>query len=70
MISNNSQQISSGSYIGVPVTTDISVPPAAQLPASYYYFALLPGLITAITPLFLGLKKKNKDKDEDKGDDE
>jgi hypothetical protein len=56
--------------IGLPATTDISVPPSAQLPASYYYFALLPGLITAITPLFLELKKKKKDKDEDKEDDD
>lgn len=63
MLSNNSQEISSGSYIGVPATADIPTPPVIQ-PTPYHYLALLPAILTALTPLVLGLKKKDKD---DKG---
>jgi hypothetical protein len=97
MLSNNSQEISSGSYIGVPVTADIPIaqvghqattseieptstnplvgshigvpttnnvpiPQVGQAPTPYDYLALFPVLITAVTPLILGLKKKDKDK--------
>jgi hypothetical protein len=65
MISNNSQEISSGSYIGVPATGNIPTPPVGQPPASYYLLSLLPAILMAATPLILGLKKKDKD-DEDK----
>ncbi len=65
MISNNSQEITSGSYIGVPPTADIPTPSVIQ-PTPYHYLALIPAILTAATPLILGLKKKDKDK----GDDE
>ncbi len=64
MLPNNSQQISFGSYIGVPATADIPTPPAVQY-TPYHYMALIPAILTALTPLILGLKKKDKD-DEDK----
>lgn len=71
MISDNS---SSGSYISVPATNDIPAPPAVQLPVSYYYFASLPGIITATTGLITAIaamrlgRKQDKDKDEDDRD--
>lgn len=64
MLPNNSQEISSGNYIGVPATTDIPTPPVGQAPASYYHLSLLPAILTALTPLILGLKKKDKDEDD------
>ncbi|MEM1395418.1 MAG: hypothetical protein AAGG00_19450 [Cyanobacteria bacterium P01_H01_bin.150] len=64
MIPSNSQEISSANYIGVPATTDIPTPPVIQ-PAPYHYIEPLAVLITAATPLILGLMKKEKD-DEDK----
>ncbi|WP_414623810.1 hypothetical protein [Calothrix sp. CCY 0018] len=64
MISNNSQEISSENYIGVPATTDIPTPPIIQ-PTPYHYLALLPAILTALTPLILGMMKKDED-DKDK----
>jgi hypothetical protein len=40
---------------------DVPSSQVGQIPVSYYYFGLLPGIITAVTPLILGLRKKNKD---------
>ena len=65
MLPNNSQEISSENYIGVPATTDIPTPQVGRPPTFYDYWALLPAILTALTPLVLGLKKKDKD-DEDK----
>ena len=64
MISNNSQEILAETYIGVSATTDIPTPPVIQ-PTPSNYLESLAVLITALTPLILGLKKKDKD-DEDK----
>jgi hypothetical protein len=58
--------------------TQITVPPTAnapslqpgQLPTPYDYLTLLPGLIVAATPLILGLKKKQNNKDDDKEDND
>ncbi|NJL81415.1 MAG: hypothetical protein HC815_31325 [Richelia sp. RM1_1_1] len=63
MLPNNSHEISSGSYIGVPATTDIPTPPVIQY-TPYHYMALIPAILTALTPLVLGLR--NKDKDDNK----
>jgi hypothetical protein len=70
MIPKIQENPSVGSHIGVPAAGNISIPQAGQAPTPYDYIALLPVLITAATPLILGLKKKDKDKDKDKGDDE
>ncbi|MCC5604812.1 hypothetical protein [Nostoc favosum] len=60
------------------VTTSIEVPTnnlisslsiQQSIPTPYDYFALLPALITALTPLVLGLRK-NKPSKQDKGDKE
>ncbi|MEM6398781.1 MAG: hypothetical protein AAF757_00905 [Cyanobacteria bacterium P01_D01_bin.116] len=65
MVAKNPQEISTGSYIGVPATTNIPTPQVGRPPTPYDYWALLPAILTALTPLVLGLKKKDKD-DEDK----
>lgn len=64
MLPNNSQEFSSGNYIGIQPTNNIPTPPVIH-PTVYPYLELLPAILTALTPLVLGLKKKNKD-DEDK----
>ncbi|MBE9215954.1 hypothetical protein IQ247_25390 [Plectonema cf. radiosum LEGE 06105] len=64
MLPNNSHEISSGNYISVPATGDIPTPQAIQ-PTTYDYLVLIPAIVTALTPLILGLKNKDKD-DEDK----
>ncbi|NJL39385.1 MAG: hypothetical protein HC836_14190 [Richelia sp. RM2_1_2] len=64
MITNNFQEISSETYIGVPVTADIPTPQVGQAPTYYDCLALLPAILTALTPLILGLKKKDKDDDD------
>lgn len=57
------------------IATQIEVSPVNDLPSlgqpitSYDYFALLPALITAATPLILGVfKKDNKDNNDEKSD--
>ncbi|BAY20224.1 hypothetical protein NIES21_60940 (plasmid) [Anabaenopsis circularis NIES-21] len=66
MISNLSQQSSTVNTIGVQATDSTANFPILQQPSLLDYFALLPALITALTPLILGLSKdlaeKNKDK--------
>jgi hypothetical protein len=63
MIPNNSEQFqSTGTHIGVPATGNVPTPQVVQPPTPHDYLALLPVLITAATPLILGLKK-NKDKE-------
>ncbi|WP_334918540.1 hypothetical protein [Nostoc sp.] len=69
MLTNNSQEISSGSYIAVPPASNIPTPQVGKPLTTYDYLALIPVLITAATPLILGLKKKDKDKNEDKEDE-
>ncbi|MBE9216496.1 hypothetical protein IQ247_28195 [Plectonema cf. radiosum LEGE 06105] len=64
MLPNNPQKISAETYINVPATSNFPTPPVIQ-PTPYDYLALLPAILTALTPLILGLKKKDKD-DEDK----
>ncbi|MEL6461156.1 MAG: hypothetical protein AAFQ91_23460 [Cyanobacteria bacterium J06621_15] len=61
MLSNNSQKISSSNYISVPSTTNPSTPQITKLPTPYDYFALIPAILTAATPLILGLRKKDKE---------
>jgi len=58
MISNNSQEI-----ISVPATNNPSVPQITKPPTSYDYLALIPAILTAVTPLILGLRKKDKQDD-------
>ncbi|BAZ12757.1 hypothetical protein NIES4071_45900 [Calothrix sp. NIES-4071] len=55
------QSQSTGTQIGLPPTAN--VPTLQQPPTPYDYLTLLPVLITAVTPLILGLKNKDKDKD-------
>lgn len=56
--------------IEVPANNLISSLSVQQpIPTPYDYFALLPALITALTPLVLGLRK-NKPPKQDKGDKE
>ena len=57
MISNNSQEI-----ISVPATNNPSVPQVTKPPTYYDYLTLIPAILTAATPLILGLRKKDKDK--------
>ena len=57
MISNNSQEI-----ISVPATNNPSVPQLTKPPTYYDYLTLIPAILTAATPLILGLRKKDKDK--------
>lgn len=54
---------SSGNQINVPPTANF--PTLQQPPTPYDYLTLLPVLITAVTPLILGLKNKDKDKHKD-----
>ncbi|MDY6897532.1 MAG: hypothetical protein SWZ49_05560 [Cyanobacteriota bacterium] len=63
MLSNNSQKISSSHYISVPATNNPSTPQIPQHPTLYDYFALIPVILTAATPLILGLRKKDKKDD-------
>lgn len=63
MLSNNSQKISSSNYIGVPPTNNSSTPQISQPPTFYDYLALIPVILTAATPLILGLRKKDKKDD-------
>jgi hypothetical protein len=49
--------------IEVPIDSPI-VPKPNLPPSPYDYFALLPALITAVTPLILGLKQKPSDRDD------
>jgi hypothetical protein len=53
------QAQSTGTLIAVPPTDN--VPTLQQLPTPYDYLTLLPVLITAMTPLILGLMNKDKD---------
>lgn len=53
-------------HIGVPATSNIPTPQVGQQLTPYDYLTLLPALITAATPLILGLKKKDKDDKDDK----
>ncbi|HAG85791.1 MAG TPA: hypothetical protein DCL61_32795 [Cyanobacteria bacterium UBA12227] len=72
MIPNTNEQSSTGTYIGVPLTTDIPRSQSGQQPTALDYFVVLPALVSAATPLILGLKKSDKDKKktgEDKEDD-
>jgi hypothetical protein len=62
MIPKNSENPSVGTHIGVPATNNVPTPQVEQPPTPYDYLALFPVLITAVTPLILGLKKKDKDK--------
>jgi len=65
MLSNNSQEISSSNYIGIPTTNNPSTPQITQPPTSYDYFALIPAILIAATPLILGLRKKDENKEDD-----
>lgn len=49
--------------IEVPINSAI-VPKPTLPPSPYDYFALLPALIAAATPLVLGLKEKPSDRDD------
>lgn len=65
MLLNNSQKYSSnGTYTEVP-TDSTSIAQVSQEPSAtlYNYLALLPVLITALTPLILGLRKKSSASD-------
>lgn len=53
-------------HIEVPATPNVPTPQVGQQPTPYDYLTLLPALITAATPLILGLKKKDKDDFDDK----
>lgn len=63
ILDQREQSQSPGTQIGVPPTAN--VPTLQQPPTPYDYIALVPVLITAVTPLILGLKNKDKDKDKD-----
>ncbi len=66
MLPNSNEQQPIKTQIGVPPQASISYPPRSQAPTLYDYFALLPVLITAATPLILGWRKKDSNFDEDK----
>jgi hypothetical protein len=69
MIPNNSEQFQlHTTQIGVPPTGNVPTPQVGQPPTLYDYWALLPALITAATPLLLGLNKKGKDEGKNKDD--
>jgi|GEM_PF-4006250 len=70
MIAKDSQEISSGNYIAVPPTANVPTSQLSQSQTPYDYLALLPALIAAATPLILGLRKKDKSKNEDKRDED
>jgi hypothetical protein len=65
MIPKNLENPSLETRIDVPVAGNFSTPQAGQSLTPYDYLALLPVLITAVTPLILGLKKKDKDKEDE-----
>ncbi|GAB1544597.1 hypothetical protein NUACC21_72730 [Scytonema sp. NUACC21] len=59
MLSNTTNQLSAATYVGVPSSGSIPNPQGQPLSLTPYdYFALLPALITAATPLILGLREK------------
>lgn len=50
----------STTHTEVPATSDTPTPQVRPMPTLYDYLTLLPVLITALTPLILGLKNKGK----------
>lgn len=53
-------------HIEVPAMYNVPTSQVGQQPTPYDYLTVLPILITALTPLILGLRKKDKDDEEDK----
>ncbi|KAB8317123.1 hypothetical protein SD81_023060 [Tolypothrix campylonemoides VB511288] len=60
MISNTQEQSSNRTRIEIPPTDSTSNPQLGQpfTPTLYDYLALVPVLVTAATPLILGLRNK------------
>ncbi|MBD0261262.1 MAG: hypothetical protein ICV78_00665 [Tolypothrix sp. Co-bin9] len=59
MIPNNTPENSlTGTHIAVPSIDSPTNPPVVQHPTLYHYLVLIPAIITAVTPLILGLRGK------------
>ncbi|TWH62574.1 hypothetical protein [Dulcicalothrix desertica] len=65
-----SQNITVGTSISAPATSDVVIPQVPQAPIPAGYITEISLLVTAVTPLILGLRKKDKDKNDDKEDDD